>query len=504
MIDFKNDYLIIYEMANNHMGDVNHGIDIIKTFHDVSKNFPFKFAFKFQYRDLDTFIHPDYKGRADIKYVKRFSETRLSENEFITLKKEVENCGFISICTPFDEKSVDMIEKHDYDIIKIASCSFTDWPLLERIALTNKPLIISTAGAKESEIDNVVSFFKHREKIFALMHCVAEYPTLDEHFELNQITYLRNKYEDIPVGYSTHEDPKNYDAVKIAIAKGATLLERHVGIQTEKFSLNAYSSSPDQIKEWLKSIEYTIKISGKKHGRRDIYEKEIDDLDGLKRGVFALSDIRKGERIDSTNIFYAIPNEKGQLLANNFSKYKEFTATSDIEKNKPVVTKNLSINDIRAKVENIINTTKDLLIKSRLSLPNRLDLEISHHYGIDKFEEHGAVIINCFNREYCKKIIVLFPGQNHPSHYHVKKEETFHIVYGKMILDLNGEKKEFREGDFVLVQRNDKHSFGSETGCVFEEISTTHYKGDSFYDDQTILKNDKRKTELTYWFDMNN
>ena len=59
-------------------------------YHKVSKNFDFNFAFKFQYRNLDTLIHPDYKDRMDLKYVKRFSETKLTEEEFLVLKKEVE------------------------------------------------------------------------------------------------------------------------------------------------------------------------------------------------------------------------------------------------------------------------------------------------------------------------------------------------------------------------------------------------------------------------------
>ena len=161
--------LFILEMANNHMGDVEHGLRIIRDFHAVTSGYDFRFAFKFQYRDLDTFIHPDYKGRMDIKYVKRFSETRLSEQDFLRMKSEMDRLGFMAVCTPFDEKSVDMVEKHGFEIIKIASCSLTDWPLLERIAATSLPLIASTAGSTLEEIDQVVTFFEHRNKELCLM-----------------------------------------------------------------------------------------------------------------------------------------------------------------------------------------------------------------------------------------------------------------------------------------------------------------------------------------------
>jgi len=85
--------MFILEMANNHMGDVSHGLNIIREFHKVVKEFPFKFAFKLQYRQLDTFIHPLYRDRQDIKYVKRFSETRLSEEDFKKLLAEMQSWG---------------------------------------------------------------------------------------------------------------------------------------------------------------------------------------------------------------------------------------------------------------------------------------------------------------------------------------------------------------------------------------------------------------------------
>ena len=73
--------LFIFEMANNHMGDTAHGIAIIEAMREACQGFPFDFAFKLQYRDLDTFVHPSFKGRDDVKYVKRFEETRLTREQ---------------------------------------------------------------------------------------------------------------------------------------------------------------------------------------------------------------------------------------------------------------------------------------------------------------------------------------------------------------------------------------------------------------------------------------
>ena len=142
------DNLVIFEMANNHMGDIDHGVKLIRAFGAVCKKYPqFKFAFKLQYRDLDTFIHPDFKDRMDIKYVKRFAETRLSREQFDILISEIRANDFMTMSTSFDEVSFDMISDQNLDIIKIASCSFTDWPVLERAVSFDKPIIASTAGA---------------------------------------------------------------------------------------------------------------------------------------------------------------------------------------------------------------------------------------------------------------------------------------------------------------------------------------------------------------------
>ena len=124
--------LIIFEMANNHMGSVSHGKEIIRQLKEQAKNYNFEYAVKFQYRDLETFIHPDYKDRVDLKFIKRFSETRLSDEDYLSLKKECEKVGFKTVCTPFDEVSAKKIKRHNYDYIKIASCSIKDWPLLKR------------------------------------------------------------------------------------------------------------------------------------------------------------------------------------------------------------------------------------------------------------------------------------------------------------------------------------------------------------------------------------
>jgi sialic acid synthase SpsE/D-lyxose ketol-isomerase len=493
--------LFVFEMANNHMGSVEHGLRIIRDIYEVSKGFSFNFGFKLQYRHLDTFIHPDFKDRADFKYIKRFSETRLREDQLRLLKDEIKSLGFITICTPFDEKSVDLIEEHEFEIIKIGSCSFTDWPLLERIVKTDKPIIASTGGASLDDIDKVVSFFEHRSKDFALMHCVGKYPTLDEDLQLNQIQFLKQRYPQVSIGYSTHEIPDNVDAIKMSIASGATIFEKHVGVATEKFQLNAYSASPEKVECWLKAASQAFQICGISGRRPEFSNEEMASLRSLRRGLYAKQSIKKAERIDLTKVFLAIPTLEGQITANDMSKYTEFYADADLDMNAPLLTSNTTKKEIREKVYDIVQRVKEFLRKSGVVIPPKVDLEISHHYGIEHFDEFGLTMITVVNREYCKKLIILLPGQKHPEQYHKQKEETFHILYGSVRIDLGGHVKHCKIGEVVTVEKGVKHNFSTDTGVIIEEISSTHYVHDSYYTDPAIMQNQYRKTLLTYWLE---
>lgn len=491
--------LFIFEMANNHNGDISHGIKIIREIYEVCKDYDFLFGFKFQYRDLDTFIHPDFKERKDIKFVKRFSDTRLSKEEFLELKAEIDRLGFISICTPFDEKSVDLIEEHDFDIIKIASCSLTDWPLLERIVKSNKPIIASTAGNPIEDIDKVVGFLMNRNKEFAIMHCVAEYPTENKNLQLGQIDLLKKRYEKVNIGFSTHEDPNNTDPIKMAIAKGCAIFEKHVAFGENK---NAYSATPDQVRSWLESAKKAYEMIGLTNERVPVTIKEKEDLRQLRRAVFAKTFIKPGDRINESNVFYAIPSQVGQLMANDLSKYSHYLAKKHITEKEAIILDDLALIDIREQVMKIVfQDIKEIIKKANLPLPKVIDLEISHHYGIEKFHEYGCTMINVINRDYCKKIIIVLKGQTNPFHHHKVKEESFVVTYGDIIVNLNGEEKEYKRGDIILVKTGEKHSFTSKNGGIFEEISTTHCKADSFYDDENIMNNKDRKTTVKLWLD---
>jgi sialic acid synthase SpsE/quercetin dioxygenase-like cupin family protein len=491
--------LFVLEMANNHMGDIKHGINIIRAFGEVCRKYPFQFAFKLQYRDLDTFIHPEMHNRDDVKYIKRFQETRLSRADFDVLVGEMRIQGFLTMATPFDETSVDLIESQSLEMIKVASCSFGDWPLLERIVSTQQPIIASTAGASLEAIDSVVSFLAHRKKEFALLHCVGEYPTPDEHMNLSQIDFLNMRYPDVRIGFSTHEQPDNVDIIKLAIAKGVTIFEKHVGLETDEYTLNAYSASPQQLDAWLAAAQYAFTVCGDGSARQIENPVEAASLRALQRGVFAKKPIKKGETLTKENTYFAFPPEIGQYTANDWSKYSQFKAIQDIASNQAVSPENTQRTETRQKILDIVQRVNQFLKESHVVVPGSADLDISHHYGLDRFDETGLTLITVVNRDYCKKLLVTLPGQQHPEQLHKLKEETFHVLYGEVKLSLDGIISTCRPGDVVTIEPGTRHAWVSETGAVIEEISTTHILNDSYYTDETIMENRERKTSLTYW-----
>lgn len=500
MLDTIPSKLFVLEMANNHMGDIAHGLETIRQFALVCRDYPeFRFAFKLQYRDLDTFIHPDMQKRDDVKYIKRFNETRLSREDFDLLIDEIRANEFLAMSTPFDEASVDTIEQQELDIIKVASCSFTDWPLLERIIKTRQPIIASTAGASLDDIDRVVSFLTHRQKNFAILHCVGEYPTADAKMHLSQIDFLKARYPGVTIGFSTHENPDNVDIVKMAIAKGAAIFEKHVGFPTEKYALNAYSANPAQLRTWLEAARYAYTVCGVGDARLPPNSTETESLRSLRRGVFARRDIEAGEKLLDDDIYFAFPPQPDQYTANDWSKYASLTTHIALKKNAPLTTQNSTQENIRAKAWQAAQDVKKLLKKSHITVPGGADLELSHHYGIEQFYEVGLTMITVVNRAYCKKLLVSLPGQQHPEQYHKQKEETFHVLYGSVDITLDDVTKTYGPGDIINVEPGVRHAFVSPSGAVIEEISSTHIKNDSFYTDEAINQNKNRKTILTYW-----
>lgn len=490
--------LLIFEMANSHQGSVEHGLDIIHAMSKIARKHNVKAAVKLQYRNIDTFIHPDYKERTDVKHIPRFMGTRLTYEQFSQLVNAVREEGMVTMSTPFDEDGVEWCMDQGIDVIKVASCSALDWPLLTAIAGTRKPIIISTGGKTLSDIDKIYNFFTHRGCKFAFLHCVAEYPAPMERLQLDFIDRLKKRYPDVTIGYSGHEDPNDHVVPMMAVAKGAKILERHVGLPTETISLNAYSMNPEQADAWVESVKNARRMCLlQKDQEKYISQEEIDSLNSLMRGVYLKRDVKAGEEIEAKDVFFAMPCHERQMTSGEFYDglvaTRDYQANDELHEKKPITNINI--------MRNVVHDAKGMLFEAGIALGRDFEVELSHHYGMQHFRQYGAIIISIVNREYCKKLLVVLPGQKHPMHMHKVKEETFQLLYGDLTVNLAGEEKHMKPGDIQTVLRGQKHSFTSQTGAIFEEISTTHIRNDSFYDDPKISRLDplERKSILRKW-----
>lgn len=492
--------LFIFEMANNHQGSIEHGLRIVRELSDIAKTAGIRAAVKLQFRELDSFIHPQHKEQTDNKHIPRFLSTRLGEVQFLDMISEIKRHGFVSMVTPFDEPSVDMIARLGVDVIKIGSCSANDWPLLEKIAETGKPVICSTAGLRVEDIDKIVSFFQHRGVHFALMHCVALYPTPNEKLQLNQIEMLGKRYPGIVIGFSTHESPANTDAVKVAYAKGARIFEKHIAIPTEEYKINAYSATPAEAAEWLAAWKIAAAMCGAEN-RPPADAAETDSLRSLMRGVYAKRPLKAGVLLSRPDVYFAMPALPNQLTSGDWRE--SFAADRDYAPHEAISDSILRAHRMPVKyvIAHIVHELKGMLNTSGITVGSSPNVELSHHYGLERFREYGAALIDCINREYCKKIILQLPGQKHPYHYHQKKEEAFQVLYGKLIAEVEGRESVLYPGDVLVVPRAAWHSFKTDGGVIFEEVSTTHFNDDSFYEDKTInrMARDERKTKLVNW-----
>jgi len=309
--------LFVLELANNHLGSIVRGKKIISEFGQVVRFNKIKAAIKLQFRDVDNFIHDTYKNLDD-RYIKKTLSTKLDKKEYRILVDHIKKNGCLPMATPFDEKSVDLCEEFKFPIIKIASSDCNDWPLIEKIASTKKPVIISTGGVSEKDLDDVVLFFKNRNIDLAINHCVSLYPSEDSELMLNQIDYLKNRYPENVIGFSTHEYNDWSSSMHISYAKGARTWERHIDIEFEDVKVSKYNSLPHQVDQWFKSFHKAVEMCGPSSDeRRLITKNESEYLDKLVRGVYAKKDLKPGLEINSSNLnknfFLAIPLQKGQL-----------------------------------------------------------------------------------------------------------------------------------------------------------------------------------------------
>lgn len=228
--------------------------------------------------------------------------------------------------SPFDVTAVDFLSELDVPCFKIASSECIDIPLIEKVAKTNKPIIVSTGMATEEEINEAIKTIKKNGKSkYALMKCTASYPAKEEELNLATINYMRKKFK-CEVGFSDHSI-SNVAAIS-SIAHGATFIEKHIVIKKNDQVLDAkFSADPNQFKDLVRDTYLAWLSIGKKKFGPTLSEKNSIKY---RRSLYIVKEVKKGEMISKKNIRSIRPS--GGLLPKNFKKVigKKFKKSASI------------------------------------------------------------------------------------------------------------------------------------------------------------------------------
>jgi len=200
--------------------------------------------------------------------------------------------------SPFDETAVDLLESLRTPFYKIASPEITHIPLIKKIARTKKLIIMSTGMANLKEIDMAYKIAKNNgAKEIILLYCVSNYPSKITDFNFNNIKILKERYK-CKIGFSDHSIDNK--VVAAAIAAGAEVIEKHIALEGQTKSIDlAFSLKGKEIKNYAKVIKETSLLMGKKFFFRN--KTEYQNLK-FRRSIYAVSDIKKGEKFTKKNI----------------------------------------------------------------------------------------------------------------------------------------------------------------------------------------------------------
>lgn len=232
--------------------------------------------------------------------------------------------------TPFDESSVDFLEKLNCPIYKISSFEITDLPLIKRVAQTKKPIIISTGMASIKEIDDAYKTAKKNgAKDITLLYCVSSYPSRIDQFNLNNIKFLNKKFK-CKIGLSDHST-NNIVAI-CAVASGAEVIEKHIALekQTKGFDIK-FSLKGSKIKKFREDINQASALVAEKKTFQYTSDKKSRKF---RRSIFACQNIKKGELFTRDNIKKVRPGQGLHPKYYNLIMNKK--SLTSIKKNEPL------------------------------------------------------------------------------------------------------------------------------------------------------------------------
>ena len=296
----------IAEISANHNGSLLHAKKLIK----IAKKYGAD-AVKLQTYTPDTLTiksnKPDFKIRGGLWNGKTLWELYEKAQTPYEWHKELFNYArklkIICFSTPFDETAVDLLESLNCPFYKVASFEMNHIPLIKRIAKTKKPVIISTGMANLKEIDLAYKTAKNNgSKEITILYCVSNYPSKISDFNFHNIRILKERYN-CKIGFSDHSTDSR--VVAAAIAAGAEVIEKHIALEGQKKGFDlAFSLKGKEIRDYAQVIRDTSLMMGKNFFFRN--KSEIQSLQ-FRRSVYAISNIKKGEKFTKKNIMVIRP-----------------------------------------------------------------------------------------------------------------------------------------------------------------------------------------------------
>ena len=201
-------------------------------------------AIKFQTHiaAAESSIHEPFRVKFSKQDTSRFDYWKRMEfslDQWKDLKEHCDEVGIEFMSSPFSNAAVDLLEEVGIKRYKVGSGEVNNFVLLEKIAKTGKPIIISSGMSSIEELDKTVDFLKERNVVYSILQCTTSYPTAPEQYGLNVIQEFKERYQ-VPIGFSDHSS--SMEACIAAATLGAEILEFHVVFDREMFGPDAKSS----------------------------------------------------------------------------------------------------------------------------------------------------------------------------------------------------------------------------------------------------------------------
>jgi pseudaminic acid synthase len=246
------------------------------------------------------------------------------------LKVVAEELDMHLFSSGFDASAVDFLERMNVPAHKIASCELVDLPLIEKMARTGKPLILSTGMATLEEVDEAVRCARAAGATqIALLKCTSAYPAVPEEMNLRTIPELARRFS-VPVGLSDHT--LGVAVPVAAVALGARIIEKHLTLsRNSKGPDSEFSLEPHEFKSMVEAVRMAEKALGRIHFGVSGHEEASR---AFRRSLFVVRDIAKGDLFSEDNVRSIRP--AGGLHTRHLKEIIGKHAACDIESGTPL------------------------------------------------------------------------------------------------------------------------------------------------------------------------